>query len=114
MVSYPRGSDIALPDGIHKRRWRMRNTVTNARRVEATEYDGQQPVLTLVPDEGPKEYPLLWFLCASGFRVTWLPDPLHRVPRDLENAARENDNWAMMLDVTFLLNFNVAPFHSCA
>lgn len=114
MVKDLRPFDGELADGAEKKRMCVKDAEKQTRRFEATEYEPRQPVLVLVPDEGPKEYPLLWFLGASGFRTVWLPDPLHRLPRDLEDAARECDCWAMILDLTYTMNFNTGPFRSCA
>ena len=65
-------------------------------------------------DEGPEEHPLFWWMAACGFRTVWLLGPLHRLPRDLELVARQADCWSMVLDTTFVLNFNMAPFKSYA
>ena len=55
-------------------------------------------------DEGPKDLPVFWYLPHVGFRCVGLNDPLHRVGRDMYEAATEADMWGMILDSTAVLN----------
>ena len=69
-------------------------------------------VLTLFGDEGPKDLPVYWFLMRF-YRAIFMHDPLHRCPRDMQAAAKESNNWAMVLDTTSVVNYDHGPFQSC-
>ena len=65
-------------------------------------------------DEGPKDLPVFWYLPHVGFRCVGLNDPLHRVGRDMYEAATEADMWGMILDSTAVLNWDHGPYLSAA
>ena len=96
---------------------RLRSVVTNTEKG-TSRFDGpfdedrEVSGMNMIGDEGPKDIPAFWYLPSKGFRVVPNHDPLHKIARDMYQAADNSDNWTMILDTTVALNFEHAPFLS--
>ncbi len=71
-------------------------------------------VLCIFADEWPNDFPITWYMPTHGLRVLCFLDPLHRRARDLQDAASDANLWWAVLDSTWLLNYDRAPWNSSA
>ena len=113
-VASKRKLDGLVPDGIPVSRSCCYNKGT-----KVTRYDVELPACpndlsccVAIGDEGPKDLPSFWYLPSQGYRVVPFMDVLHRCPRDMAEAAKASDNWAMVTDTTAVLNYDHGPFKS--
>ena len=105
-----------VPDDIVQTRFCVQDKETKAKRFELAKQSGSssRPVLTLHMDEGPRDFPALWWMASTGARVLFFRDPFHRVARDVVDAVSAAGLTAMVLDTTLCLNFAHAPWKSAA
>ena len=106
--------DPECPVGVEKKRVCIYDENTKRTRFEVPTFRMAYPLLSLNGDEGPKDLPLYYFLPANGYRFFFWNDPQHKTPRDMYWAAKENEVWTDILDVTYAINWESGPYRSCS
>ena len=115
MVDAKRKCPFEVPPHVVQKRCCVINDRTKATRFELALPKANEvlSLLGLFGDEGPRDLPAFWHLPAK-FRALGFMDPLHRVSRDMCEAATHSNMWAMVLDTTCCLNCDHKPFLSDA